>query len=264
MFDRLAARCCALVCVAFASSGVAQDEVVASNSWRYGQTAGIRAQVLGDPAMLGDIWVIEDFGIDTPAQLTTFRSSGIVNPAAYAMLVEDVVVQIRDGMPPDGNIILQSVAGAGFYRDGALGRAYFETDFGARRLEAGDYIIMWAAVLPDPAGRSIIWHEPGAHDVGRGEPANGFYWRPDTGDIVEVPLELGGGGRSGLNFTLRGIPEAACYADCDGDGELTFFDFLCFQNLFAAGDPGADCDADGSLTFFDFLCFQNEFAAGCP
>ena len=26
----------------------------------------------------------------------------------------------------------------------------------------------------------------------------------------------------------------------------------------------ADCDLSGSLDFFDFLCFQNEFAAGCP
>ena len=60
------------------------------------------------------------------------------------------------------------------------------------------------------------------------------------------------------------LGDGRCYPDCDGDGELTFFDFLCFQNLFAAGDPGADCDGDGSLTFFDFLCFQNEFAAGCP
>ena len=55
----------------------------------------------------------------------------------------------------------------------------------------------------------------------------------------------------------------ACYADCDRDGELTFFDFLCFQNLFALGSLVADCDGDGTLTFFDFLCFQNEFAAGC-
>jgi len=54
-----------------------------------------------------------------------------------------------------------------------------------------------------------------------------------------------------------------CYPDCDGDGELTFFDFLCFQNLFAAMDPAADCDGDGAFTFFDFLCFQNAFAAGC-
>jgi hypothetical protein len=55
-----------------------------------------------------------------------------------------------------------------------------------------------------------------------------------------------------------------CGADCDGDGELSFFDFLCYQNAFAGGDPGADCDGDASLTFFDFLCFQNLFAAGCP
>ena len=55
-----------------------------------------------------------------------------------------------------------------------------------------------------------------------------------------------------------------CPADCDRDGSLTFFDFLCFQNLFGAMDPGADCDGSGDLTFFDFLCFQNAFAAGCP
>jgi hypothetical protein len=56
----------------------------------------------------------------------------------------------------------------------------------------------------------------------------------------------------------------SCYADCDDSGELDFFDFLCFQNAFASGDPYADCDDSGSLDFFDFLCFQDEFAAGCP
>ena len=54
-----------------------------------------------------------------------------------------------------------------------------------------------------------------------------------------------------------------CYADFDGDGQLTIFDFLGFQNAFDAGDPIADCDEDGSLTIFDFLCFQNEFDVGC-
>ncbi len=63
----------------------------------------------------------------------------------------------------------------------------------------------------------------------------------------------------------NGVPdECECYADCDGSGGLDFFDFLCFQNLFAAGDPGADCDGSGGLDFFDFLCFQNAFAGGCP
>ncbi|MFG0286242.1 MAG: GC-type dockerin domain-anchored protein, partial [Phycisphaerales bacterium JB039] len=63
---------------------------------------------------------------------------------------------------------------------------------------------------------------------------------------------------------VDGFPADACYPDCDGSGTLDFFDFLCFQNAFALGDPYADCDGTGALDFFDFLCFQNEFAAGCP
>ncbi|MFG0284940.1 MAG: GC-type dockerin domain-anchored protein [Phycisphaerales bacterium JB039] len=58
--------------------------------------------------------------------------------------------------------------------------------------------------------------------------------------------------------------DAPCYADCDADGVLDFFDFLCFQTAFALGDPHADCDGDGIIDFFDFLCFQNEFGLGCP
>lgn len=54
-----------------------------------------------------------------------------------------------------------------------------------------------------------------------------------------------------------------CRADMDGDGELTIFDFLEFQNLFASGDLRADFDGDGDLTIFDFLEFQNDFSAGC-
>ncbi|UYV11452.1 MAG: hypothetical protein NCW75_09075 [Phycisphaera sp.] len=54
-----------------------------------------------------------------------------------------------------------------------------------------------------------------------------------------------------------------CRADFDGDGQLTIFDFLAFQNAFDAGDLLADFDGDGALTIFDFLAFQNEFDAGC-
>ncbi|MFG0284945.1 MAG: GC-type dockerin domain-anchored protein [Phycisphaerales bacterium JB039] len=61
-----------------------------------------------------------------------------------------------------------------------------------------------------------------------------------------------------------GPGEPPCRADCDGSGALDFFDFLCFQNLFAVGHPEADCDGSCTLDLFDFLCFQNEFAAGCP
>ncbi|MFG0284325.1 MAG: GC-type dockerin domain-anchored protein, partial [Phycisphaerales bacterium JB039] len=64
----------------------------------------------------------------------------------------------------------------------------------------------------------------------------------------------------------NGIPDECedCYADCDGDGILDLFDFLCFQNAFATADPYADCDGDGLFDIFDFLCFQNAFGVGCP
>jgi glucose/arabinose dehydrogenase len=65
----------------------------------------------------------------------------------------------------------------------------------------------------------------------------------------------------------NGIPdecEDLCYADCDENGRLDVFDFLCFQNAFLAAEPYADCDENGVLDSFDFLCFQNEFLAGCP
>ena len=65
-------------------------------------------------------------------------------------------------------------------------------------------------------------------------------------------------------FLVTGLDLTACYPDCDLNGTLTFFDFLCFQNSFAAGDAYADCDSSGAIDFLDFLCFQNEFAAGCP
>ncbi len=54
-----------------------------------------------------------------------------------------------------------------------------------------------------------------------------------------------------------------CYADCDASGTLSIDDFICFQTLFAIGDPAADCDGDGVLSIDDFICFQTMFALGC-
>jgi hypothetical protein len=76
-----------------------------------------------------------------------------------------------------------------------------------------------------------------------------------TGDLIVNQADL-----DAIDAVLGGAP---CRADIDGDGSLTIFDFLGFQNLFDSGDLGADFDADGSLTLFDFLAFQNEFDMGC-
>lgn len=55
----------------------------------------------------------------------------------------------------------------------------------------------------------------------------------------------------------------SCPADLDGDGDLTVFDFLEFQNLFDAGDARADFSYDRTLDIFDFLEFFNQFEDGC-
>ncbi|MEO1277848.1 MAG: GC-type dockerin domain-anchored protein, partial [Planctomycetota bacterium] len=75
---------------------------------------------------------------------------------------------------------------------------------------------------------------------------------PDTYTLSDVQPEI--------TSVYVGQP---CYADLDRSGELDVFDFLDFQNAFAAGSLRADCDVDGSLDFFDFLCFLDAFDAGC-
>src|SRR5690606_28830915 len=73
------------------------------------------------------------------------------------------------------------------------------------------------------------------------------------------------GGADDINIlppdTGPGTPH--CAADMNADRVLDFFDFLEFQDLFAAGSTHADLTADGALDFFDFLAFQDAFAAGC-
>ncbi len=64
--------------------------------------------------------------------------------------------------------------------------------------------------------------------------------------------------------TLPNLCPDPCRPDFDGDGDLTIFDFLAFQTLFAAGSTLVDFDGDGELSIFDFLAFQNAFDIGCP
>ena len=81
------------------------------------------------------------------------------------------------------------------------------------------------------------------------------------GSVVEMDgLPRGPEGRVSIEFGHK----VECRADFDGDGELTIFDFLAFQNAFARGLRSADFDGDGRHTIFDFLAFQNAFALGCP
>ncbi|UYV11877.1 MAG: hypothetical protein NCW75_11280 [Phycisphaera sp.] len=84
------------------------------------------------------------------------------------------------------------------------------------------------------------------------------------GTFASTNIEpVGSIGPAHVVYTGDSVIVVICAADRDGDGELTIFDFLAFQNLFDAGDPRADLDEDGQLTIFDFLVFQNRFSAGC-
>lgn len=82
-------------------------------------------------------------------------------------------------------------------------------------------------------------------------------------DAVRLSAGEAGQVGSALAVDLLTDGPSRCYEDCDQDGELTFFDFLCFQTRFAVGDPYADCDGSGRIDWFDFLCFQNHFAGSC-
>ena len=131
----------------------------------------------------------------------------------------------------------------------------------------------------DPATRAVTGREFDA--VGSSPSATIVYHLPGGADIhtegdctYAIAMNQGGdddgaGGTVDLDFVsfweIAGdCGGGGCRADLDGDGVLTLFDFLAFQNAFDAGDLIADFDGDGVLTIFDFLTFQNEFDAGCP
>jgi hypothetical protein len=68
---------------------------------------------------------------------------------------------------------------------------------------------------------------------------------------------------NGADGQLMDDVRVHCYADCDANGAIDVFDFLCFQDLFVGGDVIADCDGNQSIDVFDFLCYQDLFVSGC-
>ena len=108
---------------------------------------------------------------------------------------------------------------------------------------------------------------PGELRIAAGEPIQfvPIILETDMVGTIEADLRIATNDpdRTETIVRLRANVIGGCRADLDGDGDLTLFDFLVFQNLFATGDLRADFDGDGQLTLFDFLAFQNEFAIGC-
>jgi hypothetical protein len=116
-------------------------------------------------------------------------------------------------------------------------------------------------ISTDPAGGFGFIGEWTDGVVGSGATGNGqLRFTPGPTAPAELFYQCGLHDRMGYRIEIVD----PCYPDCDGDGALDFFDFLCFQNAFLAQEPYADCDENGVFDFFDFLCFQNAFLAGCP
>lgn len=88
----------------------------------------------------------------------------------------------------------------------------------------------------------------------------GFVALADFNSDGEVDLAVAT--NSSINIYLA-RPCPACIPDCDADGDLDVFDYLCFLDRFAARDPRADLEHDGDWDAFDLLAFQGLFARGC-
>jgi hypothetical protein len=99
---------------------------------------------------------------------------------------------------------------------------------------------------PEATGLHAFW--PGSNNFGQTAPSYVYAAPCNDPDILNVTGVEGG---------------VSCYADCNGDGVVNIFDFLCFQGKVSTGDPSADCNGDGPINIFDFLCFQGAVTQGC-
>ncbi len=69
------------------------------------------------------------------------------------------------------------------------------------------------------------------------------------------------------NFALT--PEASCFADFNGDGEVNTQDFLGYLGAWSTAyqsgnyDAAVDCNGDNLINTQDFLCFLGLWSAGC-
>ncbi|MEO1278748.1 MAG: spondin domain-containing protein [Planctomycetota bacterium] len=107
-----------------------------------------------------------------------------------------------------------------------------------------------------------LWPYDAGTDSGSSYTSPNFDTQPQE-PIARIASEFPFTGTPALGTYTIELIDVECTADFDGDGDLSIFDFLAYQNAFDAGSPLADLDGDGSLTLFDFLAFQNAFDTGC-
>lgn len=139
---------------------------------------------------------------------------------------------------------------------GSAGQAYVtdNTKTGLYRLN----LATGEATLLGELGQSFNWYTDLAFDPwGQlwGVRLDGGVFTIDTLWVTETLVYAGK--YAGIAFA------PGCYADCDMNGSLELFDFMCYQNLYLSGSSAADCDGSGGLDLFDFICYTYDFFDGC-
>lgn len=250
---------------------VVRAPIVASLTYDGTQTWGLAAQDFESVFDAYDTYCCEIFSIDEDVELTEFRTAGFGSGNPFGMT--DVIVEIYriddlEDLCDDDDLpapLMRSVPGAGFY-DGTDA----VSDFGGRRLRAGEYILRWAAELEFTSfGQFYSFGQHGPHDNGGGTANDGFQSNP--GDafglghcIPARGIEL----LTGVNFVLCGeragdCPDAGECGDWDDDGDVDSDDFFYFLDEFEADDPCADLDGDGNIDSDDFFAYLERFVRPC-
>lgn len=144
-----------------------------------------------------------------------------------------------------------SITGGYVYRGCAIPQIqgqYFFADFCSNTI--------WSLVL-SPQGTVIAvnnWTSQlgGINSISSfGEDADGELYIVSLGGVIR-------------KIVPTAAPAPCCLADCDNNGTLNVFDYVCFGQAFSAQQPYGDCDNNGAWNVFDYICYGNLFAAGCP
>jgi hypothetical protein len=212
----------------------------------------------------------DDFALDRPTRVSaiTFYGAEVGNPTVVGGDVyvyewdngaPGKVLYAGENLPIEHEVIGDNPGYGPVYRNTVHPVDLF--------LDAGGYFLgfrTYQGKTYDPDGKNTNLIFSTRSTIGAAAAQWSFDVQPDGTGGGWVLLELFNGSKENeWCFRIEAQTPDQCYPDCTGEGVLDLFDFLCYVNLFNAGDMSADCDADGELTLFDFLCFVNAFNAGC-
>ena len=214
------------------ATGLAAGLWIGANNGQFADVTVVNSTFTGNQSVVGGAIVVESFGDLTLANSILWGDDA-GNELAVAALGEANVSysNVQGGWPGVGNVdvdpLFADVGGCPY------------TPTASAVIDAGDNCALPDGMTTDLCGDPRFVDYPGADNIGV----------PCEGDLAIVDM---------------GAQERQCLADCNGDAALNILDFVCYQGLFQAADPGADCNADGALNILDFVCFQGLFQAGCP